>query len=100
VTDPQCLPRGCDDIAQAQHFILFENYIFRSDRIGNQIAEALMERARAGIEVYVLFDWLGSLGTSRTLWVKMQRAGVRVRALPIDSLCRTRCGCCSATTAR
>lgn len=67
------------DIAQAQHFILFENYIFRSDRIGSQIAEALMERARAGIEVYVLFDWLGSLGTSRTLWVKMQRAGVRVR---------------------
>lgn len=36
------------DIAQAQHFILFENYIFRSDRIGSQIAEALMDRARAG----------------------------------------------------
>jgi cardiolipin synthase len=67
------------DIANAKHFILFENYIFRSDRIGNQIAEALIARARAGIEVYVLYDWLGSLGTSRSLWVRMQRAGVRVR---------------------
>lgn len=72
------------DIAKAKHFILIENYIFRSDRIGHQIADALTERAKAGIEVYVLFDWLGSLGTSRTLWVKLQRAGVRVR--PFRSL--------------
>lgn len=72
------------DIAQAQRFILIENYIFRSDRIGHQIADALIERAHAGIEVYVLFDWLGSLGTSRTLWVKLQRAGARVR--PFRSL--------------
>ncbi|MFO0623431.1 MAG: phospholipase D-like domain-containing protein [Polyangia bacterium] len=72
------------DIAQAKHFILLENYIFRSDRIGHQIADALAARAKAGIEVYVLFDWLGSLGTSRTLWVKLQRAGAKVR--PFRSL--------------
>ena len=77
---PAVFASWLDDIAHAKRFILFENYIFRSDRIGNQIAEALMERARAGIEVFVLFDWLGSLSTSRTLWVKLQRAGVRVRA--------------------
>ena len=32
------------DIAQAQHFILIEVYIFRSDRIGNEIADALIEQ--------------------------------------------------------
>ena len=68
------------DIARAKRFILFENYIFRADRIGQKISDALCERALAGVEVFVLFDWVGSLGTSRSLWVKMQRAGVRVRA--------------------
>lgn len=77
---PKVFASWLEDIGNARRFILFENYIFRSDRIGHKIAEALCKRAQDGLEVYVLFDWLGSLGTSRSLWVKMQRAGVRVRA--------------------
>lgn len=68
------------DIATAGRFILLENYIFSGDRIGNRIADALIERAQAGVEVYVLYDWLGSLTTSRQLWVRMARAGIQVRA--------------------
>lgn len=77
---PAVFASWLSDIAKAKRFILLENYIFRSDRIGRQIADALCERARAGVEVYVLYDWLGSLGTSRTLWVRLQREGVRVRS--------------------
>ncbi len=77
---PAVFASWLSDIAKAQRFILLENYIFKSDRIGQKIADALCERARAGVDVYVLFDWLGSLGTSRTLWVKLQRAGIHVRA--------------------
>lgn len=77
---PAVFDAWLSDIASAQHFVLFENYIFRSDRIGNRIADALIERARAGVEVCLLFDWLGCIGTNRQLWLRMQKEGVRVRA--------------------
>jgi cardiolipin synthase len=68
------------DIAAAQRFILFENYIFHSDHIGERLANALIERAEAGVQVHVLYDWLGSLGTSHAMWRRMARAGIKVRA--------------------
>ena len=59
---PAVFASWLSDIAKAKRFILLENYIFRSDRIGRQIADALCERARAGAsKCYVLYDWLGSL---------------------------------------
>lgn len=67
------------DIEAAQSFILFENYIFRSDQIGEKLASLLMARAQAGVQVYVLYDWFGCLTTSRSLWRRMARAGVKVR---------------------
>lgn len=67
------------DIAAAQRFILFENYIFHSDQIGEKLAAALSERAAAGVQVYILYDWFGCIGTSRTLWRRLVRAGVKVR---------------------
>ncbi len=67
------------DIAAAQRFILFENYIFRSDQIGEQLAAALIDRAKAGVQVYMLYDWFGCLTTSRAMWRRMARAGIKVR---------------------
>ena len=73
------------DIAAAQRFILFENYIFHSDHTGEQLASALIARAEAGVQVYVLFDWFGCVGTSQALWRRMAHAGVKVRAFrPIN----------------
>ena len=73
------------DIAAAQRFILFENYIFHSDHIGEQLASALIARAEAGVQVYVLYDWFGCVGTSQALWRRLTHAGVKVRAFrPIN----------------
>jgi cardiolipin synthase len=77
---PEVFAAWLGDIATAQRFILLENYIFSSDRIGTKIAEALIARARAGIEVYVLYDWFGCLETSRQFWLRMKHSGVKVRA--------------------
>ncbi|MEO8199497.1 MAG: phospholipase D-like domain-containing protein, partial [Gemmatimonadota bacterium] len=68
-----------DIIARAKHHIHFENYIFRSDEIGWRFAEALADRAKAGIKVRVLYDWLGSFATRRKLWRYLRDAGVEVR---------------------
>jgi cardiolipin synthase len=77
---PQVFASWLHDIQRAAHFILLENYIFSGDRVGSRIADALIARAQAGVEVYVLYDWFGSLSTSSELWMRMKRAGISVRA--------------------
>ena len=67
-------------IAQATRWIHFENYIIRSDAAGWRFAELLAARAREGIAVRVLYDWLGSFGTARGFWAYLRKAGVEVRA--------------------
>lgn len=69
-------------IAGARHSIRFEQYIVRDDSVGRRFAEALMERAAAGVEVRVLYDWFGCLGTAGTpFWRRLAAAGVRVEAM-------------------
>jgi cardiolipin synthase A/B len=67
-------------IAGARQWVHFENYIIRSDSAGWRFAELLARRAREGIKVRVLYDWFGSVGTSRGFWQYLRDAGVEVRA--------------------
>jgi cardiolipin synthase len=75
-------------ISNARHNILFGNYIFRNDVIGREFVSALVERARAGVRVHVLYDWLGCLGQSRAnFWQPLREAGGEVRTFnPFDPL--------------
>jgi len=66
-------------IAGARRTVHFENYIIRDDHTGRRFAAALEDRARAGVHVRVLYDALGSMGTSRRFWRELRRAGVEVR---------------------
>ena len=49
-----------DAISDAEHYILFQFYIFREDAIGKRVRDALAAKARAGVSVYLLLDNLGS----------------------------------------
>lgn len=69
-----------DVISSATRWVHFENYIIRSDAAGWRFAELLAARAREGIQVRVLYDWLGSFATSRGFWGYLRKAGVEVRA--------------------
>lgn len=66
-------------IAGATRWVHFDNYIFRDDRSGQRFADALAERARAGVPVRVMTDWVGSFGTGRRFWRRLRAAGVEVR---------------------
>lgn len=46
-------------IASAQESVLIEMYMFGNDAYGRRIRDLLAERARAGVRVYLLYDWLG-----------------------------------------
>ncbi len=71
-------PAWLDAIGDAQRYILFESYLILDDPLGRKFTEALAAKARAGLRVCVIVDWLGSLG-GRTLWEPMRRAGVELR---------------------
>lgn len=70
-------PRLLEDLAQAQHFIHLEYYIWTDDAFTQQVKEILCERARAGVEVRCLFDASGGqLG--RDYLNALKDAGVRI----------------------
>jgi cardiolipin synthase len=66
-------------IREAKTVILFENYIINDDATGTMFRDALTERARAGVKVRVMQDWLGSLNTRRSFWLPLIRAGGIIR---------------------
>lgn len=76
---PAAIQAMLDLIAGAERWIHLENYIIRSDRTGWRFAEALTARARDGVRARVLYDALGSIGTRRSYWRALRRAGVEVR---------------------
>ena len=78
---PENYPCWLEAIAGAQHWIHFETYILHDDTIGNVFADALAERARAGVKVRLLVDWFGNLRkTRRRFWRKLRDAGVDARS--------------------
>jgi len=65
-------------IRNAKQSINFESYIYWSGAIGKQFADALAERARSGVKVHVLLDWVGSAKMDKSLVEEMTRAGVQI----------------------
>ena len=74
VNGNEIFPAMLEAIRGAQHTITFETYIYWSGTIGQQFAQALTERARAGVRVHVMLDWLGS-GEIDLAYVKQMEAG-------------------------
>ncbi len=65
-------------IAGARKTINFETYIYWSGAVGRSFADALIERARAGVKVNVLLDWVGSAKMDDALVEELKSAGVEV----------------------
>ncbi|TYR79328.1 cardiolipin synthase [Priestia megaterium] len=62
----------------AEHFIHMEYYIFRSDPLGKEIMDILIEKAQTGIEVRFTYDTIGSLALSGADIKKLKQRGVKV----------------------
>ena len=73
----EIFPSMLQAIRSAQKTITFETYIYWSDPIGREFAEALAERSRAGVKVHVLADWIGSKINADDLSI-MKDAGVEL----------------------
>lgn len=67
-------------IRSATDHVHFENYFLQDDEVGQEFSRAFVARAREGIKVRVLYDWLGGFRkASRGFWRTLQAAGVEVR---------------------
>ena len=75
----EIFPSMLSAIRSAERSINFESYIYWSGSVGREFADALSERARAGVKVHVLLDWLGSSKLDSTQLAAMQEAGVSLQ---------------------
>lgn len=64
------------DLQAATHSIYLQYYIFLDDTLGQQIAEILMDKARQGIDVKVIYDHVGSFSVRNKFFKRMNEAGV------------------------
>ena len=65
-------------IRSAQKNINFETYVYWSGDIGRDFADAIAERARAGVRAHVLLDWVGSQKMDKEALQTLRDSGARV----------------------
>jgi cardiolipin synthase len=79
VNGDRIFPSMLAAIRGARKTIDFETYIYWSGEIGKAFADALSERARAGVRVHVLLDWVGSSKMEASLVDELKSAGVEIQ---------------------
>ncbi|MFO7570601.1 MAG: phospholipase D-like domain-containing protein [Smithellaceae bacterium] len=82
-------PAWLSAIASAKHHIHLESYFIREDATGRQFADALIQKAQQGVQVRIIYDWLGGFGkTSQRFWNRLRMCDIEVRCynpLRVDS---------------
>jgi cardiolipin synthase len=73
-------PAWLEAIGAARRHVHFESYIIHDDAVGERFARLLAEKAKAGVRVRIVYDWMGALGnTRRRFWKRLRAEGVEVR---------------------
>lgn len=75
----QIFPSMLDAIRGAQRTITFETYIYWSETIGKEFSDALIERAKAGVKVHVMLDFIGSIKMDDAAMDAMKAAGIQLQ---------------------
>ena len=65
-------------IAAAQDYVLVQFYMFHDDGLGRRMQQALIERAKSGVRVFLLYDEVGSKGLPRSYTAALTDAGAQV----------------------
>lgn len=78
INGDRIFPAMLEAIAGARKTICFETYIYWSGEVGERFADAIAERARAGVRAHVLLDWVGSGQAKKAYLDQMRDAGAEV----------------------
>jgi cardiolipin synthase len=83
----EAFPAMLASIRESRRFVHLETYTLEDDAIGDEFADALIDRARAGVKVRVLYDAVGSLTLGHAFERRLQAAGVELVAFgPLRAL--------------
>jgi len=66
------------DIASAKSHIHFDLYIFEDDALGLLVGDALIAKARAGVEVRIIYDDVGCWGVRNRFFERLRKEGIEV----------------------
>lgn len=77
-------PKVLDALSMAKHHIHLEYYIFENDKISNQISDLLVQKAKEGVKIRLLFDDLGSKKIGKNQLKKLREAGIE--ACPVNKV--------------
>lgn len=75
----EIFPLLCELIENAQKSIFIDQYAFQDDEAGDNIASALKNRAEEGLEIRIIYDYVGSRKTSRSFWKDLESYQIKVR---------------------
>jgi cardiolipin synthase A/B len=68
------------ELQKAEKHIHLEFYIFEDDAVGRLVRDILIEKARAGVEVRVIYDDVGCWHVPNAFFEEMMGAGIEVRS--------------------
>lgn len=71
-------PALLEAISTARHHIHISMYIFEDDALGNLMADALIDKARQGVEVRVIYDDVGCWRVPHRFFERMREEGIEV----------------------
>lgn len=84
---PQTMAAMIEAISRAKDHINLETYIFDQDELGIRFADLLIARQRAGVQVNVIYDSVGTVGTPQAFFDNMRDAGIHLLAFnPVNPL--------------
>ena len=78
VSGYELFPALLAEISKATHHIHIVSYIIDDDPLGRLLRDALIDKARKGIEVRLLFDDVGSWKTPNRFFEQMREEGIEV----------------------
>ena len=75
---PQTISAMMAAVTAAKDTINLETYLFDQDPLGLKFADLLIAKQKAGVQVAIIYDCVGTLGTPQAFFDRMQEAGIRL----------------------
>lgn len=86
---PQTIGSMMEAIRGAKNSINLETYIFDQDPLGMRFADLLIAKQREGVQVNIIYDAIGTLGTPDSFFARLRAAGINLTEFnPVNPLKR------------
>jgi cardiolipin synthase len=74
---PATMRAMTDAIRAARNHVNLQTYIFEDDEVGRSLADLLIEKTAAGVQVALIYDSVGNIGTPPEFFERMRAAGIK-----------------------